>query len=97
MTYPKRTIDLEAGDIVCMYGGRDRITKIESVYPERRYGAAMVWMAPLSYSGGVGSPRPVCFDNKCVQVELPKGYKVIAVPEDYDRRDDWHNPEEWRP
>jgi len=88
-TYPKRTVDLEVGDVVCMYGGRDRITKIHSVRPERQYTAVSVWMEALSRSGGVGEPRFVCLDNTRVQVEVPKGYKVIAVPEDY-------NPDEWR-
>ena len=85
MTYPKRTVDLEVGDIVCMYGARDRVTKVESVHPEHRYTAVTVMMETLRWNGTTertGEPRFVCLDNNYVHVEIPKGYKVIAVPED---------------
>lgn len=82
MTYPKRTTDLEVGDVVCMYGARDRITKVTKINRAARYTAVSVMAEPIAFSGKNGEPRFICFDNCYVQVELPRGMKLVAVPEE---------------
>lgn len=84
MTYPKRTTDLEVGDVVAMYGARDRVVEVLKVNREARYTAVSVMMEPVGRAPlpGAGEKRFVCFDNTYVHVELPKGYKVVAVPEE---------------
>lgn len=82
INYPKRTIDLEVGDVVAMYGARERVTAIRRVDREARYTAVSARMESITRPG---YSHEVCFDNVWVRVELPAGMKLVAVPIDAPR------------
>ena len=72
MTFPKRTVDLEVGDVIAMYGTRERVAAIESRSPH----AVMARMMDVTS----GRAHDVCFHYPHVPVELPKGMRLVAVP-----------------
>lgn len=82
MTYPKRTIDLEVGDILRAYGASDEVVNVHSVDPTRRYTAVSISI--VSTNRPDEDPRFMSLDNGWTPVELPRGHKLIAVPIEED-------------
>lgn len=75
ITYLKPIGDLAIGDIVAMYGSRERVESIE-------YANERGTMAHLASLTSPGFAHDVFFDayRKNVRVELPAGHKLVAVP-----------------